>query len=288
VDIKGEALLERPHGGLCLRPEDAVMVSVWPLRLFLKLIWSSTARTVGPVLPIRTVMIRARQVAASATPLAARWRARWNAITAFLVGPLLYKLRPNLRPGDLDGEYLDPARPSQLTKVPFPRFFRPCLLYLPLSDTSMERGILSRTGGMAMYDKILVAIDHSEISDRVLMAARDLALLSKGEVWVLHLLEREVAIRTGMTLTDESMDEARASVAAAVDKLTAAGVKAHGDVGTTLYGYAARSIVEDATEHDVGVIVMGSRGRGDLAGLILGSTTHKVIHLTDRPVLIVR
>jgi nucleotide-binding universal stress UspA family protein len=139
-----------------------------------------------------------------------------------------------------------------------------------------------------MYDKILVAIDHSEISDRVLAAARDLAALSKGQVWVLHLREREVVARTGMTLTDESMDEARASVAAAVDKLTAAGIKAHGEVGTTLYGHAARSIIDDAIERDVDVIVMGSRGRGDLAGLVLGSTAHKVIHLTDRPVLIVR
>lgn len=139
-----------------------------------------------------------------------------------------------------------------------------------------------------MYDKILVAVDHSEVSDRALDAARDLALLSRGEVWVLHLREREVAVKTGVSLSDESMDEASAAVAAAVDKLTAAGVKAHGDVGTTLFGYAARNIVDDAKEHDVDVIVMGSRGRGDLAGLILGSTAHKVIHLADRPVLIVR
>jgi len=139
-----------------------------------------------------------------------------------------------------------------------------------------------------MYDKILVAVDHSGASDRALDAARDLALLSEGEVWVLHLREREVAVKTGVGLSDESMDEANAAVAAAVDKLTAAGIKAHGDVGTTLFGYAARSIVDDAKEHDVDVIVMGSRGRGDLAGLILGSTTHKVIHLADRPVLIVR
>jgi nucleotide-binding universal stress UspA family protein len=139
-----------------------------------------------------------------------------------------------------------------------------------------------------MFDKILVAVDHSEISDRALDAARDLALLSKGEVWVLHMREREVAVKTGVSLSDESMDEARAAVAAAVDKLTAAGVKAYGDVGTTLFGYAARNIVDDAKEHDVDVIVMGSRGRGDLAGLILGSTAHKVIHLADRPVLIVR
>ena len=139
-----------------------------------------------------------------------------------------------------------------------------------------------------MFDKILVAVDHSETSDRALDAARDLALLSKGEVWVLHMREREVAVKTGVSLSDESMDEARAAVAAAVDKLTAAGVKAYGDVGTTLFGYAARNIVDDAKEHDVDVIVMGSRGRGDLAGLILGSTAHKVIHLADRPVLIVR
>ena len=139
-----------------------------------------------------------------------------------------------------------------------------------------------------MYDKILVAVDHSEISDRALDAARDLALLSNGEVWVLHMREREVAVKTGVSLSDESMDEASAAVAAAVDKLTAAGVKAHGDVGTTLFGYAARNIIDDAKEHDVDVIVMGSRGRGDLAGLILGSTAHKVIHLADRPVLIVR
>ena len=55
-----------------------------------------------------------------------------------------------------------------------------------------------------MYDKILVAVDHSEISDRALVAARDLALLSEGEVWVLHLREREVLLRTGMTLADGS------------------------------------------------------------------------------------
>jgi nucleotide-binding universal stress UspA family protein len=139
-----------------------------------------------------------------------------------------------------------------------------------------------------MFDKILVAVDHSEVSDRALLAARDLALLSKGEVWVLHLREREVAVKTSVALTDETMDDASAAVAVAVDMLIAAGVKAHGEVGTTVHGYAARNIADDAVEHDVDVIVMGTRGRGDLAGLVLGSTAHKVIHLADRPVLIVR
>jgi nucleotide-binding universal stress UspA family protein len=139
-----------------------------------------------------------------------------------------------------------------------------------------------------MYGWILVAIDHSQISDRAVLAARDLAVLSNGEVWVLHLREREMAVKTGVLPEDETTEEANAAVAASVDVLTQAGVKAHSQVRNTIFGYAAREIINEAREIDADVIVMGSRGRGDLAGLLLGSTAHKVIHLSDRPVLVVR
>ena len=138
-----------------------------------------------------------------------------------------------------------------------------------------------------MYDKILVAVDQSPVSDRAVLAARDLALLSKGEVWVLHLRESEWGGKAGALPPRETPSEADAEVAASVEVLTQAGVKAHGMVKNTMYGHAAREIVADAIELDCGVIVMGSRGRGDLAGLVVGSTAHKVIHLADRPVLIV-
>jgi nucleotide-binding universal stress UspA family protein len=139
-----------------------------------------------------------------------------------------------------------------------------------------------------MYDRILVAVDHSKASDRAVLAARDLAVLSKGEVWVLHLRERELGSKTGVLVPDETTNEAKAEVEASVEVFTQAGVKAHGEVRNTIFGYAAREIVNDATEVDADVIVMGSRGRGDIAGLLLGSTAHKVIHLSDRPVLVVR
>jgi nucleotide-binding universal stress UspA family protein len=139
-----------------------------------------------------------------------------------------------------------------------------------------------------MYDRILVAVDHSPMSDRAVRAARDLAVLSNGEVWVLHLREREMGAKTGALVTDEATDEANAAVAASVELFTQAGVKAHGEVRNTIFGFAAREIVSDAIEVEADVIVMGSRGRGDLAGLLLGSTAHKVIHLSDRPVLVVR
>jgi nucleotide-binding universal stress UspA family protein len=139
-----------------------------------------------------------------------------------------------------------------------------------------------------MYEKILVAVDHSEVSARALAAARELASLSHGEVWVLHLREREMMGKTGMMTSAESSDEAGTAVSDAVAELTQAGIKAHGVVRDTVFGYAAREIVSDAAGVGADVIVMGSRGRGDLAGLVLGSTAHKVIHLADRPVLVVR
>jgi nucleotide-binding universal stress UspA family protein len=138
-----------------------------------------------------------------------------------------------------------------------------------------------------MYERVLVAIDHSASTDRTLAAARELADLAKGEVWVLHVREREVIPRMGVVPT-ESDQEAEAGVKAAVAVLAEAGITAHAEVVDVVFGHAAREIVDMARQHDAGVIVMGSRGRSDLAGLILGSTAHKVIHLADRPVLVVR
>jgi nucleotide-binding universal stress UspA family protein len=139
-----------------------------------------------------------------------------------------------------------------------------------------------------MYDRILVAMDYSEMSKRALQAALELALLSHGEVWVLHLREREIVAKAGMLPSKETYGEAEKAVKTTVDTLIQAGVKAHGEVRNTLFGYTAADIVQDAREHDIDIIVMGSRGLTDLAGLVLGSTAHKVIHLADRPVLVVR
>jgi nucleotide-binding universal stress UspA family protein len=137
-----------------------------------------------------------------------------------------------------------------------------------------------------MYERLLVAVDQSEVSSRVIAAARDLASLSKGKVWVLHVREREFG-RLGLT-PSELDEEAQEAVRDGVEALIQAGVDAQGEVREAVYGHAAREIVNAAREHDAGVIVMGSRGRSDLAGLVVGSTAHKVIHLRDRPVLVVR
>jgi nucleotide-binding universal stress UspA family protein len=138
-----------------------------------------------------------------------------------------------------------------------------------------------------MYERLLVALDHSEASLRVLAVAKELATLAGSEVWVVHLSEREVIAQMG-NVPNESDAEAQSGIEKAVEELGKAGINAHGEVREALFGHAAREIVEDAKSHDVSVIVMGSRGRGEITSLLVGSVAHKVLHLADRPVLVVR
>ena len=53
-------------------------------------------------------------------------------------------------------------------------------------------------------------------------------------------------------------------------------------------GSPAESIIEVANTRKSDLIVMGSRGLGRLAGLVLGSTSQKVVAHAPCPVLIVR
>ena len=138
-----------------------------------------------------------------------------------------------------------------------------------------------------MYERLLVALDQSEISERVLNEAEGLARAADSEVFVLHLREREVIDRLGLVPTEKEK-EAHEVADKAVKALTAAGVRAHGEVHEAIFGHAAKEIVEAAKSHNASLIIMGSRGMGDLKGLIIGGTAHKVLHLADHPVLIVR
>ena len=53
-------------------------------------------------------------------------------------------------------------------------------------------------------------------------------------------------------------------------------------------GDPAGEIIKAAKEHSADIIVMGSRGMGQIGGLILGSVSERVLHAAHGPVLIVR
>jgi nucleotide-binding universal stress UspA family protein len=50
---------------------------------------------------------------------------------------------------------------------------------------------------------------------------------------------------------------------------------------------AAEALIEVADQRDARMIVVGSFGDPPLKGVILGSTPNKLLHLSDRPILVV-
>ncbi|HEU5417571.1 MAG TPA: universal stress protein, partial [Streptosporangiaceae bacterium] len=69
-----------------------------------------------------------------------------------------------------------------------------------------------------MYERVLVAVDHSGITDRVLEAARGLAQLSGGEVRVLHVRELQPVGKFAGAIDTEDTEEVQQAVDAAVDQ----------------------------------------------------------------------
>jgi len=55
-----------------------------------------------------------------------------------------------------------------------------------------------------------------------------------------------------------------------------------------LDGYPADALVEYAKKVKADLIVVGSRGRGELAALVLGSTSHRIVHISPCDVLVVK
>jgi nucleotide-binding universal stress UspA family protein len=138
-----------------------------------------------------------------------------------------------------------------------------------------------------MFESVLVALDGSEHDRKAMTAAKELAKLAEATVHVVHVREGDFIGQAGFVAREEQ-DEASKLVDAAVAELVAGGIKATGTLRSSLPNLVALEILEEAEESGASVIVMGTRGVSDLKGLLVGSTTHKVLHLGKLPVLAVR
>ena len=137
-----------------------------------------------------------------------------------------------------------------------------------------------------MFNRILVAIDASEYSLRVVPTALEVAKKFRSQVFVVHVAEHDRGRST--VYSTESAAEATRLVFDAVRLMREAGITADGTVHDVAVGQVAKNIVETAAELRSDLIVMGSRGLSDVQGILLGSVTHKVMQLAPIAVLIAR
>ena len=140
-----------------------------------------------------------------------------------------------------------------------------------------------------MFGTILLAVDGSTYSEKAVELAKRLATTTNDEVVVTHVTELLPARFQTYPGMDYELDREVIELAASyVGELEEAGIKARTELRTAQSGGTARVLTNLAEELDAGLIVMGSHGRGDLTALLLGSVAHKVLHLSQRPVLIAR
>jgi nucleotide-binding universal stress UspA family protein len=138
--------------------------------------------------------------------------------------------------------------------------------------------------------KIVVGIDDSHLSAVAVGRALDLAQRFAGElhvVFVAHVPATVLAAMSGLpTIGDDFAEAQRANVWKEIGPLLEGATCPV--VRVDLEGYPPDVLVEYADEQAADLIVVGSRGRGDLASLVLGSTSHRVVNHASCDVLVAR
>jgi nucleotide-binding universal stress UspA family protein len=138
-----------------------------------------------------------------------------------------------------------------------------------------------------MFHTILLAVDGSDHSKKAISAAGQLAEVFHGEVIVCHVRERGAP--KFVDLVREETDGESGELADQVAReLKDSGISARPDHRATVMGRVAGEILAAASDHNADIIVMGSRGLGEFAALMIGSVTHNVLHAATCPVLVVR
>lgn len=137
---------------------------------------------------------------------------------------------------------------------------------------------------------VVAAVDGSETTEAVLKSAIEHAFRAGGEVQVVHVysVPPAVFLAAGQATVDiDALAEAdHSEVWDAVSRvMTDSPVPWH---KVELAGPPAGAIVKHAVSVGADLIVTGTRGRGELASLILGSTSHTLIQEAPCEVLVVR
>ena len=153
-----------------------------------------------------------------------------------------------------------------------------------------------------MFDDILVPLDGSELSERALPLAQNLAQSSEATVHLIHMVSREHELGAGRgiesvqaaelemdmarRLTESQIHRGRLYLEQKGSQLSDAGIKIETEF-TVKAGEPAQNIIDYVKEHSISLVVMSTHGHGGVRRLLVGSVTDRVIRSCEVPVLVV-
>lgn len=128
-----------------------------------------------------------------------------------------------------------------------------------------------------VFHKILLGYDGSDDSEKAVSLAISLAQRYEAAIIVCHAF--------GHMPMNSKPSEVRRLVNPVAERLSKLGITTLVSIPDTV---PAQGILDAADEHHADLIVMGSRGRGTFANLLLGSTVERVLRYAKVPVLVAR
>jgi nucleotide-binding universal stress UspA family protein len=139
-----------------------------------------------------------------------------------------------------------------------------------------------------MFKNILLGVDGSEHALNAAKLAGDLARLTGADIWVIVCFEPVPAYigvpfyQQMLTKNLEKADQILIPALEAVGPI-------QGSINTEkLEGETAEAILNVSKIQDIDLIVMGTRGLGSFASMMIGSKSQKVVANASCPVLLVR
>ena len=140
-----------------------------------------------------------------------------------------------------------------------------------------------------MFEKILLAADGSDHALHATQIAAELARNPNAKelrvVVAYDMIPPYFGEPNMQIAIDARMEEAKLVLQKTIEAIGEIPCEIHTEL---IEGSAAEAIIDVANTRKSNVIVMGSRGLGKLAGLLLGSTSQKVVSHAPCPVLITR
>ena len=138
-----------------------------------------------------------------------------------------------------------------------------------------------------MYQRILVAIEHSDADETIIRHVEQIARLTGASLLLVHVADGWVARHfNDLNLREsEEMQDDRAYLEQLAAKLNAAGLPTRAKLAL---GDPATELIKIAGEEGVDLVAMSTHGHRFLNDLVRGTTVDRVRHEVKVPVLLLR
>jgi len=136
-----------------------------------------------------------------------------------------------------------------------------------------------------MYNKILVTLDATPTDRAIIEHVKDLAKAMHSRVVLMHVADGWAARTHGADAVSPEVTEDKAYLAKIRSEFQSAGIHADAELA---FGEPADEIIKWVEKKGCDLVAMSTHGHRFIADLFLGSTSRRVRHTVNVPVLLLK